>query len=55
MEKPTKSLSDKNESKKLLPTKSLMDWEPSADLKEAIVKSWGLENINERSSSSRPK
>jgi hypothetical protein len=55
MEKPDKSLSVKNESKKLVPSKSIMDWEPIGDLKEAIVKSWGLENINERSSSSRPK
>jgi hypothetical protein len=55
MDKPDKSLNDKNESKRLISRKSIMDWEPKGDLKESIVKSWGLENVNERSSNTRPK
>jgi len=57
MEKPNPSLNVETKSKKksILPKKSIMDWEPDEDLKKAIVKSWGLENNNERPSDSRPR
>jgi hypothetical protein len=55
MEKPNPSLNVETKSKKksILPKRSMMDWEPDEDLKKAIVKSWGLENNNERPSDSR--
>ena len=55
MEKPNPSLNVETKSKSLLPKKSIMDWEPGEDLKEAISKSWGLESINERPSDTRSK
>ena len=41
------------ESGRLLYRTSLRGWKPDDDLKEAIAKSWGLENINERSAGTR--
>lgn len=48
-----KNNKNNEESKRLLPAVSLMGWKPDYDLKAAISKSWGLENINERSAGSR--
>jgi hypothetical protein len=54
MEKPTKSLNVEKSKNSLLPSESLMKWKPSEDLQKAIAKSWGMETVNERSSSTRP-
>jgi hypothetical protein len=53
MEKPDKSLNGKTNSKKLLNTVNLRNWEPSEELKQQIVKSWGLEKHNERPASDK--
>lgn len=53
MEKPDPSLNDKTKNKKLLPTTSIRNWEPNNELKEQIVKSWGLEKYNERPASDK--
>jgi hypothetical protein len=55
MEKPDPSLNAKKKVKSLLPKKSIMDWEPDENLKQAISKSWGLEKTNERSADTRPR
>ncbi len=54
MEKPTKSLNVEKPKNSLLPSKSLLDWKPDENLQKSIVKSWGMEAANERSSSTRP-
>ena len=53
MDKPDKSLNDKNESKRLISRKSIMDWKPDRDLSERVKQSWGLEALNERPSDTR--
>lgn len=58
MEKPDpkgNNVYPESKSKALLPKKSIMDWEPNKELKEAIERSWGLESINERTSDTRSK
>lgn len=57
MEKKDNSLNAKTEksgSGRLLQKRKISEWEPDEELKEAIIKSWGLEKINERVSNSRP-
>jgi hypothetical protein len=43
---------EKSGNGRLLQKRKIAAWEPDEALKEAIVKSWGLEKINERTSNS---